>query len=240
MASGRRYRSFVKELMGEDGQSIRNIETISEVITQFFMGLYTEDQVERPFIEGLNWQPIDNDKARWLERSFEEEEVKKATWLMDKEKTAGPDCFNMAFYQYCWDIVKEDLMKMFHEFFLNGKLPTSINSTFITIIHKKERSLNIKDFRPISLITSVYKIIAKIFSLRLGKVLGETILETQSAFVEGRQIIDAIIIASELVKDVRRKKQKGVVYKLDFEKAYDRINWSFLDKVLLRKGFGIR
>lgn len=86
---------------------------------------------------------------------------------------------------------------------------------------KKDRSIKVQDFGPISLETSVYKIITKVLSVRLGEVLGDMISINQSAFVKGRQILDASPTANEMVEDIRRRKQKGIVFKLDFEKAYD-------------------
>ena len=74
----------------------------------------------------------------------------------------------------------------------------------------------ISDFRPISLITSLYKIIAKVLSGRLREVLHETIHYTQGAFVQGRQILDAVLIANEIVDERRRSGEEGVVFKIDF------------------------
>nr|CAN83685.1 hypothetical protein VITISV_003813 [Vitis vinifera] len=98
----------------------------------------------------------------------------------------------------------------------------------------------ISDFRPISLITSFYKIIAKVLSGRLRGVLHETIHSTQGAFVQGRQILDLVLIANEIVDERRRSGEEGVVFKIDFEKAYDHVRWDFLDQVLEKKGFNLR
>ncbi|RVW17848.1 Isoamylase 3, chloroplastic [Vitis vinifera] len=98
----------------------------------------------------------------------------------------------------------------------------------------------ISDFRHISLITSLYKIIVKVLSGRLRGVLHETIHSTQGAFVQGRQILDAILIVNEIVDEKRRSGEKGVVFKIDFEKAYDHVSWDFLDHVLEKKGFSPR
>lgn len=78
----------------------------------------------------------------------------------------------------------------------------------------------IKDFRPINLISSVYKILAN----RLSKVLASTITFDQTAFVKGRQILDAALVANEVMKDVRSHKRKGIIFKLDFGMAYDRVS----------------
>ena len=74
----------------------------------------------------------------------------------------------------------------------------------------------ISDYRPISLVTSLYKIIAKALSRRLRKVLQDTIISTQGAFVEGRQILDVVVIANELVDEKRRSREEGVAFKIDF------------------------
>ena len=111
---------------------------------------------------------------------------------------------------------------------------------FIVLLPKKSLTKRISDFRPISLITSLYKIIAKVLSGRLRGVLHETIHSTQGAFVQGRQIMDAVLIANEIVDERRRSGEEGVVFKIDFEKAYDHVKWDFLDHVLEKKGFSPR
>ena len=98
----------------------------------------------------------------------------------------------------------------------------------------------ILDFKPISLITSLYKIIAKVLSGRLRGVLHETIHSTQGVFVQGKQILDAVLIANEIVDEKRRSGEEGVVFKIDFDKAYDHVSWDFLDHVLEKKGFSPR
>ncbi|RVX13211.1 Transposon TX1 uncharacterized 149 kDa protein [Vitis vinifera] len=98
----------------------------------------------------------------------------------------------------------------------------------------------LSDYRPISLITSLYKIIAKVLAGRLRGVLHETIHSTQGAFVQGRQILDAVLIANEIVDEKKRSREEGVVFKIDFEKAYDHVSWDFLDHVMEKKGFNPR
>ncbi|RVX22620.1 putative ribonuclease H protein [Vitis vinifera] len=98
----------------------------------------------------------------------------------------------------------------------------------------------ISDYRPINLITSLYNIIAKVLAGRLRGILHETIHSTQGAFVQGRQILDAVLIANEIVDEKKRSGEEGVVFKIDFEKAYDHVSWDFLDHVMEKKGFNPR
>ena len=87
------------------------------------------------------------------------------------------------------------------------------------------------------MVSSLYKIIAKVLAKRLQSVLGDTISKTQGAFTAGRQILDVILVANEVVEDYRRSNKEGLVFKIDFEKAYDNVNWDFLDYVLQKKNF---
>lgn len=100
--------------------------------------------------------------------------------------------------------------------------------------------MDLGDFRPISLITSLYTIIAKVLSIRLKGVTEHVVSSTQSAFIQGHQLMDSIMITNECVDGRRREREPGVVSKLDIEKAYDRMDWDFLIWVLRRKGFGER
>ena len=129
-------------------------------------------------------------------------------------------------------------MKVFHEFGRDGITHGVTNETYICLISEKANSSRVKDFRPISHVKSLYKIISKVLSLRLKRVLVDTVAETQGAFVAGRQILDVVLVANETVEEYRKLGRSGIVFKLDFKKAYDHMEWGFLDFVLQRKGFG--
>ena len=147
-----------------------------------------------------------------------EEEISKAIFQLDRDKALGPDGFTIAVFQDCWDVIKEDLVRVFAEFHRSRIINQSTNASFIVLLPKKSLTKKISDFRPISLITSLYKIIAKVLSGRLRGVLHETIHYTQGAFVQGRQILDAVLIANEIVDEKRHSGEEGVVLKIDFEK----------------------
>ena len=159
---------------------------------------------------------------------------------MDRDKASGLDGFTIAVFQDCWDVINEDLVRVFAKFDRSGIINQSTNVSFIVLLPKKSLTKKISYFRPISLITSLYEIIAKVLSGRLRGVLHETIHFTQSVFVQGRQILDAVLIANEIVDERRRSGEEGVVFKIDFEKAYDHVCWDFLDHVLEKKGFSPR
>lgn len=109
-----------------------------------------------------------------LMRPFLEDEIRLAVWDCEGSKSPGPDGFGSDFYKGSWDTIKTDLMRVFSEFHVNGKLARGCNSSFIALIPKKEGAGALNHFRPVSLISSLYKILAKDLVSRLKKVIGET------------------------------------------------------------------
>jgi len=127
--------------------------------------------------------------------------------------------------------MKDDIMRFISEFHRNGKLSKGINSTFIALIPKVDIPQILNDFRPISLVGCLYKILAKVLANMLRQVIGSVVSEVQSAFVKNRQILARTLIANEVV-DEARKLKKELLFKVYFEKAYDSVNWGYLDEVM--------
>lgn len=97
--------------------------------------------------------------------------------------------------------------------------------------------MTVKQFRPVCLLNVIYKIITKTLTIRLTSVIEEIISPYQTAFIPGRNILEGVVILQEVLHELRMSKQAGVILKLDFEKAYDKVDWNFLEEVLKRKGF---
>ncbi|GKB60199.1 RNA-directed DNA polymerase, eukaryota [Tanacetum coccineum] len=181
---------------------------------------------------------LSSEQKEDLDRMVSKEEIKRAVWDCGVDKSPGPDGFTFGFYRHFWNMIEIDVVKAVEFFFLTGEFPNGCNSNFIALIPKIPDANMVKDFRPISLIGSFYKIIAKILSNRLVGVLGNIVNEVQSAFVTDRQILDGPFILNEVLQWCRRKKKRALIFKVDFEKAYDSVRWDFLDDVLVKFGFG--
>lgn len=173
-----------------------------------------------------------------LEKNFDEKELKDAIWGSGHNKSPGPDGFTMEFYKFYWEIIKTDLLEAFNDFANKPILPKGAISTFITLIPKVNNPIQVKDFRPISLISSIYKILAKMLANRLKKVLPRVIDITQSAFIKNRQLTDGPLIVNEVVDWAKAKKKSMFIFKSDIAKAFDSVSWDYLDSILDQKGFG--
>ncbi|XP_074265897.1 uncharacterized protein LOC141588349 [Silene latifolia] len=123
-------------------------------------------------------------------------------------------------------------------FFTTGQLLVQVNSTIITLIPKVERPTSVKHFRPISCCNVLYKAISKILCDRLALILPDLINRSQGAFVKGRSILENILICQDLVRFYNRgMASPRCLFKLDLQKAYDSIEWSFLDQMLVALKF---
>jgi hypothetical protein len=177
------------------------------------------------------------DEVEMLEVGFLEEEIRIVVFDSDGNKSSGPDGFNGEFFKASWEVIKGDLKIFVDEFYIRGKLPKGFLAYFIALIPKVSNPHTINEFRPISLLGSVYKILAKVLSTRLGQVMGKLISNNQSAFIKGRLLVDGVLALNEVVDLVKRARKKCIIFKVDFEKAYDSVNWNFLEYMLRRFGF---
>jgi mannosylglycoprotein endo-beta-mannosidase len=153
------------------------------------------------------------------------EELKQSVWDCDGSKSPGPDGFNFKFYRLAWNFIVDDLLDLVKNFFKTGRLPKGVNHAYVHLIPKTTSPVGFKDFRPIILIHYIYKIMAKVLSSRLKMVMHDFISGNQTTFLAGRQIIDGFLVANEAVHSLKRYRVPSLIFKVDFHKAFDGVQW---------------
>ena len=196
-------------------------QDVREGVANAYHQMLSENAEWKVNIGGLQLDHLSLQETENLELPFSEEEVCSALMEMNGDKAPGPDGFTVAFWQDCWDFVKEEVMEMFKDFHEQSSFLKSLNTTFLVLIPKKGGAEDLGDFRPISLLGGLYKSLAKVLANRLKKVIGKVVSSNQNAFVMGRKILDASLIANEVIDSWRKRKEKGLICKLD---SYDNIN----------------
>jgi len=173
-----------------------------------------------------------------LVADFTEDEVKEAVWQCEGSKSPSPNGFNFNFIKSDWDTFKKDIVEAVHFFFQkSGCILKGCNASFIALVPKVKDPNTLDQFRPISLVGAIYKIITKVLSCRIKEVLPLVIDENQSAFLKDRRMLDSVLMANEVVEKVRRSSRSGLCLKVDYEKTYDSVRWKFLLDMLQRLGF---
>lgn len=238
-ANNRFRRNFIGT-MEVNGTLIENHEQIKEEAENYYKSVFSNQNWSRPRLGGGLNRQIQELDLRMLESPFLMEEIVATVKECDSFKAPGPDGYNMAFVKKSWNVIKNDVFKFFQEFHANGILCKGINSIFVTLIPKIEGAARFKDYRPISMIGWLYKLLAKVLANRFKRVVPYFVGETQAAFICGRHILDGVLIANEIIDNWKKNNSSGVIIKLDFEKAYDCVNWSFLFKLLALMGCGKR
>ena len=203
---------------------------------EFFRELFTSSNpcdLESLFLGFQN--RVTREMNQSLTRPVSLEEIKKAAFDVKGSSAPGEDGLTGAFYQRFWHIVGPGLTAEIQDFFMSSIMLEGWNQTQISLLPKIVNPTHMKDMRPISLCSVQYKIISKILCNRLKTVLPEIISETQGAFVSGRIISDNIIIAHKMIHGLRtntKVAESWMAIKTDMSKAYDRVEWNFLEVLL--------
>ena len=197
---------------------------VKEEVRRFFSKRFQEGDFDRPTLDRIPFNTKDIQQNVILVERFQEEEIRRAVWSCGSDKSPGPNGLNFKFIKQFWEVIKPDFLRFFDEFHVNGVFPRGLNASFIALISKVADPQELNEYRSISLIGCTYKILAKVLANRLKKIMHCIINERQLAFIEGRHMLHSVLIANEVVDEAKRCQKPCMVFKVDYEKAYDSVS----------------
>jgi len=242
-AKGRKSANTIWKLENSDGRVENSFEGMANIGVSHFQNLFKAnnqasiEEVVR--LAQLFPGFVNEEENQKLFEKVTEDELKEALNSFQKDKSPGPDGWTIEFFQELYEFLGKDILRVVEDSRQSGRIPASMNSTFIALIPKTDNPTSLDEFRPISLCNCIYKIISKIIARRIKGILSSNISMEQFGFLKGRQIHEAIGVAQEGLHSMKKMKIKGAVLKIDLSKAYDKVSWLFLRLLLTHLGFHI-
>lgn len=187
-----RYRRNMVGSVKAYGRLLEDPKDIKTTAVDHFSFNFTGERLIRPVLGGVFLRKLSPETSFQLGKIFEEEEIVSALKECSNLKSPGPDEFNFSFVKKGWVFMKDLIFQFFSEFHSNGKLTKGINSNFVSLIPKAECPMSFKEYRPISLVGWVYKVLSKVLANRIKTHIQSVIGESQAAFIGGKQSLDGV------------------------------------------------
>ena len=231
------FKSSIKKNLFE-GRWISDSNEIREAFYIYYSQFFKNNHSELLGLGSLVLSSLSSSSKSFLVSYISEQEMEIALHDLSDNKAPGPDGMNIKSLKFLWPFIKDKMSGFIGNFCNSCTLPPGVNSFFIALVPKIPNLVTIKDFRPISLINSSIKVLLKILTSRLATQMSTLVADNQTGFFKGRKAAESILVAKEVAHSIlSKKKHRGFILKLDFEKAFDSVNWKFLDSTLLRMNF---
>ena len=224
---------------------IFSLTEILEHQKKFYLSLYSNfgnginNEDLSTYLDKITIPQISNSTKKICDDELTLEEIHKAVKSLALNKTPGIDGLPVEFYRVLWEDIKDILLNTYKNSFRKGLLTTSQRQGIINLIPKKDKDLtDLKSWRPLSILNTDYKSLTKVLVNRLKIALPEVINADQIGYMSGRSCFENIRLISDMIKFCKIKNHPCIILLVDFEKAFDSINWTFLKHVLQTYEFG--
>lgn len=224
----------IKYLLRADGSRSETLEEVHKIALDYFSDiLCTVRGSYCPYLPDILRRIVRvvcSDSQRFLLAApFQREQIKATMFKLSLNSTPGPDGWTAEFFRASWLILGEDVTDAVLDFFATPFMPAALNATTLILIPKRPGAEKIEDFRPISCLNTTYKLVTKLISARLKKVLPSIILPNQTGFVENRLILENVLLASEVLNGYHKKGlSPRITLKVYISKAFDSVRWDFI------------
>jgi hypothetical protein len=232
----RRHRNKIwclRDPLGNWSQSTTQLKTL---IRDYFVKLYSTECTASNLYNSPapNCVSFSEEIKATLGEDVSKQEIAAAFKSFKPFKAPGPDGFHPIFFQRFWHIVGDSITAYLEEIFQKRTIPQKLNETLVCLIPKVGKPKLIQQFRPIGLCNTIYKAITKVLVNRLKPYLSDVVHPLQASFVPGRKASDNVILVQEIIHSMTLSRSKigTMAIKIDLEKAYDRLKWSFIRRTL--------
>jgi hypothetical protein len=238
-ANGRKRKTKIHLLEDENGHSISQSEIVEHIV-QFYKALFGSSPHTGAHLAIGFWDGgeklVEEDRSR-LSIPFSDKDVESAVAGMKTESASGPNRFSVIFFKKLWKIIKAEILNMASNFNKGTLDLRRLNYGVITLVPKVKEANTIKQYIPIYLPNVDFKIFPKLTTNRITPLADKIISSSQTAFIKGRNILEGVIILHEVICELRSSGKQGVLFKIDFEKTYDKVRCDFVKEVMVEKGF---
>lgn len=240
IANGRRRKYYIFSLQKGD-QIISQFKDIQNHVYEYYKSLFGKETLIGVSLADNAWREklrLSEEDREKLTRDFGMEELERVIKDIKSNTAPGPDGFPIGFFKNMWSMLK-GLIKELLDDMCKGELDLGrLNYGVISLLPKIKEANAIRQCRPICLLNVILKILTKAVTMRATEIAGKVISRTQTAFIPGRSILEGVVVLHEVLHELKSKGERGIIFKIDFEKTYDRVQWPFLVEVMRKKNFG--
>ncbi|XP_033129481.1 uncharacterized protein LOC117126159 [Brassica rapa] len=232
-AASRQAINHIHFLVGDNGVRIDSLPAIQEQCINYFSDLLggpaSPTMFEQSDLDLLFDFKCSAEHAANFRKEFSSMDIKDTFFSLPKNKTGGPDGYSSEFFTASWSVVGPEVTEAVKEFFRSGSILKQWNAANLVLIPKIPNASHPSEFRPISCLNTIYKVIAKLLASRLKEILPLMISKAQSAFLPGRLLAENVLLATDLVNgyNTRNITARGML-KVDLRKAFDSVRWDFI------------